>query len=149
MKIGSRLTEGGVFAVPLVSGFAFGILVRSDGRGRAYGVFYGPRVNAKEDLEISRLKKENEVLRCRFGDNGLHSGRWSMVGKLPSWNRMQWPIPKFWRRHDKDDFCYITEYDDDLNVLSELIAPKEDSMSLPYDAQYGAAIVESKLEKLL
>lgn len=149
MKKQLALSEGNVFLVPLSVGFAVGVLVRFDGRGRAYGVFFAPRRASKEEVVISELKPEDGCLRFRFGDHGLYTGRWPVIGRIPLWNREQWALPKFWRSHDDINLCYITEYDDKLDVCSEIVGTKSDADALPYDAQYGSAIIESKLEKLL
>jgi hypothetical protein len=149
MKRKTMTVEGAVFLVPLSNYFGVGVLVRADGKGRAYGVFFAPRVATKGDVRISELKPDGGVLRCRFGDQGLHAGRWSVIGEIPSWSRDQWSLPRFQRAHDRSDICYVTEYDDQLNVRAESIVPKSEAEGLPYDAQFGSAIVERKLDELL
>lgn len=143
-------STGSVFLVPLQSGgYAIGVLVRADGRGRAYGLFFGPRLMLVDSLPVSSLNPEQAILHCRFGDHALHSGRWPVIGRISEWDSWKWPVPKFSRRHDCLKKCYITEYDDDLNVISEAVASVSEGRDFPEDAQLGSGVVESKLDKIL
>jgi len=141
---------GTVFLVPLPpGGFAIGVLVRSDGKGRAYGVFFGPRVSSASEVNVATLKPQGAILRCRFGDHGLHSQRWAVIGTIPGWEPSEWQIPLFSRSHDDAGMCYVTEYNDSLNIISEVIRPAHEAIELPEDAQFGSGVVEVKLGKIL
>jgi len=145
-------TEGTVFLVPLTpSGFAAGVLARTDGKGRAFGYFFGPRVQDLAMLDIAALVPNRAALVCKFGDHGLHTGRWIVVGRIPSFDREIWTLPRFRRAHDSKQYVYVTEYDDSLNCRSETLIPSNaaDLSSLPCEAQLGSGIVEHKLSELI
>lgn len=141
---------GSVFLVPLNNGaFAAGVLIRSDKKGRAYGSFFGPAIPNSSAIEVTQLIDEDAIFRCRFGDHGLHIGRWQVVGKIPDWESKPWPMPKFSRQHDDPGMCVISEYDDCFGLVSESILPIANGRELPEDAQYGSGVVEVKLSRLL
>ena len=131
------------------SSFAVGVVARADGKGRAYGVFFGPRVKNEQAVDLQSLRPEAGALYCKFGDHGLYTGRWRIIGQVPLWSRREWRLPLFSRRHDNDAVRYVTEYDDDLNVRTERIVSAVEARGLPEDAQFGSAVVEAKLERLL
>jgi hypothetical protein len=150
MKKSSIPANGSVFLVPLpAAGFGIGVLVRGDGKGRAYGAFFGPRVSRADEVDMANLRQQDAILRCRFGDYGLHTRRWIVIGSIPNWGAGQWQIPRFSRPHDNSGMRYVTEYDDDLNLMSEVVTPVAETTDMPEDAQFGSGIVEVKLNKLL
>lgn len=150
MKKSSIPANGSVFLVPLLAGdFGIGVLVRADGKGRAYGVFFKQRVSGANEVDVSGIRYQDAILRCRFGDHGLHTRRWIVIGSIPNWDTGQWRIPKFSRPHDNSGMRYVTEYDDSLNLMSEVVAPATETMDMPEDAQFGSGVVEVKLSKLL
>lgn len=142
--------EGSVFLVPLSNGaHAVGVLVRADGEGRAYGLFFGPAIEDPGRLDLATLAPESAVLRCKFGDHGLVTNRWRVVGQIEHWPRCRWPLPRFARRHDDPALRYVSEYDDALNLRSERILSAAEAADMPEDAQFGSAVVEAKLSRLL
>ncbi|MBK6323235.1 MAG: hypothetical protein IPF38_13960 [Burkholderiales bacterium] len=150
MKKKLVVLTGSVFLIPLATGgFGIGVLMRADGKGRACGAFFGPRVSGSSDVEISDLRLENAVLVCRFGDYGLHTQRWPVVGSIPNWRANPWPVSKFFRRHGNPELCFVSEYDEKLDLLSEQVLPAREVAGLPEDAQFGSGVVEAKLDKLL
>lgn len=144
------IKSGDVFLVPVSpTGFGVGVLIRADGRGRAIGAFFGPRVKSATDVNPSDLQLGAALLVCRFGDHGLHTRRWPVIGSIPNWNNASWLVSRFSRRHDNPDLCYVTEYDNALNAISERVLPVAEGKNLPDDAQYGSGVVEAKLTKSL
>jgi hypothetical protein len=142
--------EGSVFLVPLPAGhFGIGVLVRANGNGRAYGEFFSPRVLSTSDVSIPSLRKEDAVLCCKFGDHGLHTRRWTVIGSIQNWKSNRWRLPRFSRPHESAGMRYVIQYDDNLNVISEVIAPATEVLGLPEDAQFGSGVVEVKLDRLL
>jgi hypothetical protein len=148
--------EGTVFLVPLEdSRFVIGLLIRVDKKGRAYGEFYGPKiidVNSvpSQAMEISQLLRSDRLLmKCKFGDHGLCQRRWIALGQVSGWDRKKWPLPQFYRPHDDKSHCFVTVYDDELNLVSESIQPFEMGKGLPLDEQLGSNVVEKKLSALL
>jgi len=150
MKKKLKAANGSVFLVPLPSGgFGIGVLVRADGKGRAYGVFFGSRVTGADEVEIVHLNPQGAILRCRFGDHGLHTQSWPIIGSIPDWNESPWNIPRFSRPHDNSGLRYVTEYDEKLNVVSEDVVPAGSTQGMPEDAQFGSSVVGIKLDELL
>lgn len=147
-----RLTieNGAIFLVPIGSErFAVGVVIQADGKGRAVGAFFGPSVSSAAEVSAEHLRLDSAVLICRFGDHGLHSKRWPVIGMIPNWSEGPWSVSKFVRRHDSPDRCYVTEYDASLRVVSECVLPIGAGKMLPEDAQYGSGVVEVKLAKAL
>ena len=150
MKKKLKTPNGSVFLVPLPNGgFGIGVLVRADGRGRAYGVFFGPRVTDGDEVKIARLNPQDAILRCRFGDYGLHTEGWPVIDLIDDWNEATWSIPKFCRITGDPSLRYVVEYDDRLNVVSETILPLSGTQGMPEDAQFGSDVVAIKLDDLL
>jgi hypothetical protein len=146
----SRLAAGSVVLVPLVpEGFAVGVVIHTDGKGRCAGAFFGPRVSSALDVDPSGLRLDDAVWVCRFGDYGLFHKRWPVIGPVPNWASAPWSVTKFSRRHDDPGLCHITEYDNLLNLLRERIAPASEGRALPQDTSYGSGIVEARLSKML
>jgi hypothetical protein len=146
------VAEGCVFLVPLSpSGYAAGVLARWDNGGRAFGYFFGPRIASKTDVDVTLLRPQAALLTARFGDHGLHTGRWACIGNVVDRSRNLWTVPKFIRQHDHADRVFLVEYDDALNVRSERTIPADSSeaVGLPYDSQFGSGVIEAKLSKLL
>lgn len=144
------IKNGSLFLVPLASGkFAIGVLLHADGRGRSIGAFFGPAVDSSSDVEPIKLAIEDAKLVCRFGDHGLHTKRWQVIGAIPSWSESPWTALRFARLHDNPELKYVTEYDESLNVLSEQLVPAVEAKGLPQDAQFGSGVVEAKLSKLI
>jgi hypothetical protein len=144
------IEAGAIFLVPVTPArFATGVVIRADGRGRAVGAFFGPTVSGASEVDASGLRLERSALLCRFGDHGLHTKRWPVIGQMPNWADAPWSVTRFARRHDSPDLCYVTEYDESLNVISERVLPAAEGNALPDDAQYGSGVVEAKLAKLV
>lgn len=136
--------------VPLPIGFSVGALIRYNGSGPAYGAFFGPRVAGAGEVDVTKLHFRDAVLVCKFGDHGFFKERWIVIGNIPDWNSHPWPLPRFYRTHDDPELCYVSEYDDNLNLMTETIEPMANVLAwgLPYDALLGSSIVENKLAKL-
>lgn len=144
--------EGAVFLVPLTpSNFAAGVLARKNGRGGAFGYFFGPRLRDGASLDVGALTPARAVLVCKFGDYGLRTGRWTTVGGIPGFARKVWVLPKFHRAHDSQQLVYVTEYNDSLSCRSEILISREDVdvSNLPYDSQLGSGVVEHMLSALI
>lgn len=145
-------SEGSVFSVPLRdSGVARGVVARATSRGRVLmGYFFGPRLSSHDAVKLDDLNPANAILRTRFGDLGLINGEWRIHGKVPDWNRSEWPIPNFVRRDPlgKRKAVLIVYSDvDPLRIQAEY--PIEDTRGLQPDLMSGYGAVEIRLTKLL
>jgi hypothetical protein len=81
-----------------------------------------------------------------FGELGLVNGEWTLHGKLPNWNRAEWPMPDFVVR-DPLGFRKpaLVRYSDTDRTRVEAQYEIDDDRGMPTD--YGA--VEIKMTKLL
>ena len=143
------IIENGAVVLVAPSGIAIGVVIRADGKGRAIGAFFGPRADGASDVNLSELRLKDALLICRFGDHGIHTKRWPVIGSIPNWANASWAVTKFSRGNDNPDLCYVTEYDDSLNGISERVLSAAEGKGLPDDAQYGSGVVEAKLAKLV
>lgn len=100
-----RYGEGDCFAVPAGEDvYALGVIVRiSKNRGGKTrrriltGYFYGPYPQRPTSADLYDLKPQQAVLIVKTQDEGLYTGRWVLLGKLPSWDRVEWNPPPFVR----------------------------------------------------
>ena len=145
-----RAVAGSVVLVPLAPDeFAVGVVIHTAGKGCCVGAFFGPRVRSASEVDTGGLRLENAVWVCRFGDYGIHNSLWPVIGAIPNWASAPWSVTSFARGHDDPTLCYITEYDNVLNVKSDRVAPASEGQALPKDSLCGSAIVEKLLAKLL
>jgi hypothetical protein len=116
------------------------------------GYFFGP---ARDDVpridELDRLDASNADLARKFGDLGLRSGTWPLIGSLSSWDRNQWPMPDFRRYEELTGRTFVVTYSDaDPNqVERERLSTPDDTINLPKDGLAGAGFVEVVLTELL
>lgn len=144
--------DSSVFLVPLKDGgFARGVVARTAPTGKLLlGYFFGPRLASQTDVDLSGLEPKDAVLSLRFGDLGLFKGLWPVVGKLPSWDPVKWPMPNAVRRDPLGRTKPILiRYDDNdpSKILSQEVL--ENDNNLPADGLAGYAFVEARLSKLL
>lgn len=144
--------EGDVFVLPLRDGgFARGVVARSDGQGRAFGYFFGPRLAGPEDARVdASLRPEDALLIGKFGDLGLLEGAWRVIGRIEPWSRTDWPMPPQGRIGDGEEVGFLSWYDEDtLECIAEERRPREDLAPYPYDRLMGYGAVEIRLGDLL
>ena len=94
-----KYREGDWFAVPLRDGgYAVGLIARANIQGVLLGYFFGPqRSTVPRVEEVGNLRPEDAVLTRIFGDLGIRTGKWPLLGRLDGWNRQDWPTPVFVR----------------------------------------------------
>jgi hypothetical protein len=145
-------SEGSVFVVPLTKGgYARGVVARAAPRGRAlFGYFFGPPLTSATAARLDDLKPDNAVLRVRFGDLGLINGEWSVIGRVPDWDRSQWRMPDFVRQDPLGRLRpVLVRYCDTDPRHIEAEYPINNDSNLPTDSGYGYGAVEIELTKLL
>ncbi|MBH5391829.1 immunity 26/phosphotriesterase HocA family protein [Bradyrhizobium diversitatis] len=145
--------EGSVFAMPLRNGgFARGVVGRSTHVGRVLlGYFFGPRLETSASATLDHLHADQAVARIRFGDLGLIEGRWVIIGKVPNWDRSDWPIPDFVRRDPISKRAWLVRYSDSdpVKSVSEPLLDYDDLQGLDGDGLFGAGAAEIRISKLL
>lgn len=145
--------EGDCFAVPLRSdGFAVGVVARSNPAGVLLGYFFGPKRSAVPTIaEMQGLSPEKATVIRKFGHLGLRGGKWPIIGRLPGWDRISWPMPAMIRYEELTGRTLRVYYDpDDPNrVLREEVVPPGVAEQGPKDGLAGAGFRETVLTRLL
>lgn len=129
-----------------------GVVARMNGKGAVLGYFFGTRYDEPPDLsDVGELAAIDNVLVQRFGDLGLIRGTWPVVGRLPGWQREEWPMPAFGRREELTGRCWRVEYDDDdpNSRPREVPISPEECARLPEDGAAGFGFIEARLTRLL
>jgi len=151
--IRQRYSEGDWFAVPLRSdGFALGVVARANPKGVLLGYFFGPRRPQTPGLaDIVGLVAERAVLIGRFGDLGIRTGSWSLLGRDPRWDRSAWPVPVFVRYEELTGRTFNVRYDDTdpHRLIRESVVAPGSAEHGPKDGLMGAGFVERRLTSLL
>ena len=148
-----RWQAGDWFSVPLrPRGFGVGIIACGNENGVLFGYFFGPRREDTPTLQETKdLKAGEAVLAARFGDLGLQSGRWHLIGRSSTYNLRQWPMPSFVRRDIVSGKLSLVSYDQEdpgLEVKIKQATPDE-CRGLPADGLSGHGAIEIKLSRLL
>jgi hypothetical protein len=152
-----RYSEGQWFAIPLRNGnYALGIIVRGSYKTKGgLGYFFGPTyVDIPSEKDISGKKPEDAILIRWFGDLGIISGRWPLIQNTRSFNRGEWPIPKFGRKFPLIlDKGIVVEYGETpegiQQAIRETAVDVEKIIGLPEDGMSMDGSIEIKLTKLL
>ena len=143
-------SEGSVFCLPLRdTGFARGVIARATKRGKVlFGYFFGPRFPSREAVKLDDLHPNGALFRSKFGDLGLINGEWTVHGKVPGWNRAEWPMPDFVIRAPLLRPKLVRYSDTDLRRI-EASHWIDDDRDLPLDSTAGYGAVEIRMTNLL
>ncbi|MGB7815668.1 MAG: immunity 26/phosphotriesterase HocA family protein [Methylotenera sp.] len=148
-----KYQEGDVIAVPLQNGgYASGLVARTDKEGRAFGYFFGPRMDEVSEItHTQKLHPEEAILVCKFGDNSVHGKPWPIVGNLPNYSPDVWKLPFFYRQAMGDNYYTVSEYDDQLDCIRERQVALDDPniKDMVIDELYGSVVLQIKLTRLL
>jgi hypothetical protein len=144
-------TEGSVFLVPLCNGgYARGAVARTAAKGKVlFGYFFGPRIESTGSIVLDDLNPANATLRIRFGDLGLINGSWPVLGKIPNWNRAEWPMPEFVRRDPLSNKAWLVRRSDTDPGKIVFERPTDFDSHLQNDSLSGYGAVEIRLTKLI
>jgi hypothetical protein len=143
-------SEGTVFLVPLKDGgFARGVVARSGPKGKIlFGYFFGPRLASTDNVQLDDLRPSGAILRLMFGDAGLRTKEWPIVGAVREWDRSEWPMPDFVRRAPGIR-PFLVRYCDTDPTLVEADYPIHDDAGMPTDSLSGDVAVGIKLAMVL
>lgn len=148
-----KYQEGDVIAVPLqTSGYATGLVARTDKEGRAFGYFFGPKVDEVSEILLNRkLDPKEAILICKFGDNSVHGKRWQIIGNYPEFSKEVWRLPFLYRRCMGDNYYTVCEYNDQLDCLREWKVALDDTSvkEMMPDGLLGSVLLQVKLTRLL
>lgn len=124
-----KVEEGDCFALPLSGGgFARGVVARQPPRSPVMlAYFFPPRLATLRDALIDgQLTLGKQVLIERCGNGSIKNGHWPTLGKLPSFDRLAWPIPLFISGNTANQLLRVA-------VVSErdLLTEESSTMELP------------------
>jgi hypothetical protein len=144
--------EGDWFAVPLRNGgYATGVVARANPKAALLGYFFGPRLKAVPALkDVGAFKASEALLVGMFGHLGLTQGTWPIIGRLPGWDKADWPMPVFVRFEELTGrtFNVIYDEDDPAKLLREELESGP-PVAGPKDGLMGVGYVERSLTELL
>lgn len=148
-----RLVEEGTwFAVPLESkGYAVGLVARARRRGGILVAYFFGRVWQRPPAlqQVRKLRPEKAIKVLRVGDLGFLEGSWPVIGRDPSWQRDEWPLPAFVRRDTISGVAWRVRYSDRDPSVIESETPIDFDTKLESAGLYGAGAAEIALTKLL
>jgi hypothetical protein len=89
-----------------------------------------------------------------FGDMGLRTGRWVIMGQSGGWDRKNWPMPLFVTKDSQSQepkMLIRCSEDDPIRILSmeRIIGQPEIYAALPVFQVAGHEYVEAVLSKIL
>jgi len=145
--------EGDCFAVPLCEGgFARGVVARMNKKGKILGYFFGPKFSKIDDVHVTPdIIPANSIDVTFFGDLGLVTNEWTVIGKIDPWVRENWPIPIFgfvepiWKKWGE---LRYTPEKDLMAMIIQRVSVEEASKHLSSGTS-GSEAVEIYLTKLL
>ena len=149
----ARYSEGDWFAVPLrAGGYGVGLLTRANRQGVLLGYFFGPRRGHLPSLEeLDQLSPDDACLAGKFGHLGLVTGKWQILGRLPSWDRASWPVPVFARHEELTGRWMSVTYDDSdpSKIVDQRQVSADFARGKPRDGLMGPGYVERLLTQML
>lgn len=145
--------EGDAFVLPIKNGgYVIGIAARvALNGGYVLTYFFGPRRQTPPMLsELVGFSPSAALTVARCSDLGLVTGEWQVIGHLPNWNREDWPIPKFIRRHPTNEWAYLVEYVHDRKLKEHSAVRCDPNITgYPEDGAWGYVYAQNKLDLLL
>jgi len=151
-----KYKEGDLFAIPLPDGgYAIGIIARVSrqrNKGILLGYFFGSRRTTIPSIqELASVTAKDALYVCRFGDLGLLEGTWPVIGRLPGWTKLAWPMPVFAREQLVSGITLKVVYadDDPARVVSEIKIGSAAVADCPQDGLMGAQAVVQVLNSKL
>lgn len=146
----AKYSIGDIFKINLNDkNLAIGVVLRANFKGSVLGYFFLTSNKTTFDVTQLDLDKSKIVMRCMFGDLGLIKGEWTVVGNISKDNEIfKIPIKGFYRYDDEDGKYYISQYDENLDFVSENKVSKiNDLDNYIEDSSYGYGLVEKVLLK--
>jgi len=99
---------------------------------------------------LDDLHPDSAIFRSMFGDLGLINGEWTVHGKVPEWNRAEWPMPDFVMRDPLGILKpKLVRYSDTDLFRIEAEYWIDEDRDLPADSTAGYGAVERRMTTLL
>jgi hypothetical protein len=145
--------EGDVFCVPLADGtFSLGVIARMTNAGKVLlGYFFTTVFRQCPNVETMPLLRAEDAARIiRFGDLGLFNGEWTVVGRLPEWQRADWPMPPFIMRPPLTNTASLIFYsDEDPNKVSRIVKCDPNIDAYAKDSVFGYGAVAALIRQIV
>lgn len=140
---------GQVFAVPLESCYAIGIITREQNE-ILLGYFLKQTFKELPALDDIKLNSAEFILIKKYGSRGLDKGTWIGLGIMSNFNIADWQVPVFKRMDSISGQYYRVYYDDKLNeIKTEPVEQGDNPDKYPDDGLAGYGFVEKRLVRLL
>jgi hypothetical protein len=90
------------------------------------------------------MRPERAVLVAHFGDLGLLTGEWPIIGRVDPWHRGAWTATRFARYEELTKRYYMSEYEDDDpgEFRGEVRIDRAAAETLPPNGLYGSGAIE-------
>ena len=147
-------SEGDCFAVPLCDGgFALGVVARLDKKKGVLGYFFAPKYASVDEIVITPdIIPEKTIHVKNFGDLGLVTCEWKIIGKINPWIREDWQIPVYSFTEplllNWGELRYYTEKQLCVCSFHKRVSIEE-ANNYPKDSFAGSGAIEIYLNKLL
>jgi len=143
--------EGSWFLVPMgKNAFVPGLIARMAPEGKVLlGYFFGKVFREIPSVKAMDQFQEKDAVKIhRFGDLGLINGEWPILGRLPLWNRNDWPMPAFMQVEPISNRVWKIEYpDENPGGKPRRTRITGSSSNLPKDGMGGYKYIEEILQK--
>ncbi|MBO9204671.1 MULTISPECIES: Imm26 family immunity protein [Niastella] len=149
MQKKGKYSVGQVFAIPIGSCYAIGVIAREQ-KEVLLGYFLKQTFRELPALDDIKLNAAEYIMIKRFGSRGLDKGTWISLGIMSNFNGASWNVPVFKRKDLISGEYSKVYYDDNLNeIKTELMAQGDNPDEYPDDGLAGYGFVEKRLAKLL
>ena len=119
-----------MFAMPLVDGgFVRGVVAHKGPRKPCMLAYYfAPRLESPSLCTFEGIRPTMFACAIRCGVRALQDERWPIVGKVPSFNRDEWPVPliDMGVSHNGQQIVGVLDKEDLLRFVDERVARKGD-----------------------
>lgn len=145
--------QASIFTVPLEGlGYCLGVVARCDRRGSIFGYFFGPLLkDAPTTHDGCGLTPSRAIFAGQFGDLGMLTGEWKVIGRVSPWVPAEWPMPDLVTPIPERGQWRVAKYDEkSLSLLSHRYVPWSPEVeALPRDGGMGYKYAEAMLVNLL
>lgn len=153
-KPSNKPVEGDAVSVRLDDGrFALGVIARVEtARPRKpYGIFvyfFGPYVKAQNALASPAfVKPANAVAKLNTSALGIYDGTWGKLGRLPDWNRDDWPFPDFYAENDFTGQLHRVTFSEDTLVTEVRRVPLQEKGNLERNDSHGSGAAQWQVSR--
>lgn len=134
----------------LNGGYALGLIARHYKHSTLFYFFKGKYINRIEEIPIESIEKDNILWVKLGGDGAFMKNAWPILGKLPEWDRDDWPIPTFKTKDILSGFPIVIYLDENLEEVSRKRVTEEEASLIKWkNGIAGTVYIEEELTELL